>query len=220
MKGRQSTNKTKILFFDLDGTLVDSKRDIILCVNRALSNLGLRNFEEDRIGKGIGNGSEALFYQLLGQNTEIKIIKSLQAEFSNCYLQYMTENTAPYPGVIQVLEHYRHIPKFIVTNKSQALADQLVERLGLSEFFEGVYGYEAFATRKPDPGPILEVCMLRSVPPSETVFIGDSPVDIVAGRRAGARTVAALYGYGDATVIRNEGPTFEIHSAGELMDLF
>lgn len=219
MEKKRAQSKVELFIFDLDGTLVDSKKDIVLCVNRAFSVLGLPTFPEPVIGKEIGYGSERLFRQLLGQRASNDVISELQAAFRDFYAKHMTENTCPYPGVLEVLTHYSEVPKVVVTNKAQALADHLIDRLELRPHFKGVYGFEAFATQKPDPGPILGVCARWDVEPGNAMVVGDSIIDVTAGKKAGTRTVAVLYGFGAEADIRSGEPDFMVRSASEIIGL-
>jgi phosphoglycolate phosphatase len=205
----------KLLIFDLDGTLIDSKRDIVLSVNRAFIQLGYPELSEEKIGDEIGRGSEYLFKRLLGKDSP-----DLVARFKEIYAHHLLDHTQIYPGIIEALTHYSAIPKVIVTNKNQVFSDRIVKALGLREHFEGVFGSEAFPTQKPHPGPILEVCKKWNVAPIETVIIGDSEFDITAGKAAGVKTVGALYGFSREETFRVNRPDFEINSADQLVGLF
>ena len=209
-----------LFVFDLDGTLIDSKRDIILSVNRAFLQLGFHSMPENRIGDEIGRGSEYLFTRLLGTETARETINDLVSCFKEIYGRHLLDHTQIYPGVINALSYYSAFPKVIVTNKNQSFADQIVDATGLRKHFDGVFGSEAFTTQKPDPGPILEVCKRWNVHPSDAVIIGDSQFDIVAGRAAGSRTVGALYGFSRPESFKINPPDFEIDSADQLVGLF
>lgn len=205
----------KLLIFDLDGTLIDSKLDIVRSVNRSFLQFGLSPMPEETIGNEIGRGSEFLFRQLLGESP---LLPQLVARFREIYGRHLLDHTLLYPGVLETLSHFRPLPKVIVTNKNQAFADQIVRGLGLSEYFEGVFGSEAFATQKPDPGPIREVCAQWQVPPAESVLVGDSVFDMEAGAAAGACTVGALYGFGHPSHFT--GADHRIERADQLIGLF
>ena len=220
--------KIRLLIFDLDGTLVDSKDDIALSVNLALHSVGLPTFSIDRIIREIGLGSEYLFRQLLGQSTpinqidQINQIEELVGQFRRIYADNLTLHTKLYSGVLDVLNHFSYLPKVIVTNKSQVFADRLVDFLELRLYFEAVFGLEAFSTRKPHSGPLLEVCKRWNQLPSHAAMIGDSVFDILAGKGAGLLTVSALYGFGSKSneEIKRNQPDFEIKNAAELITLF
>ncbi|MBC7691116.1 MAG: HAD-IA family hydrolase [Methylotenera sp.] len=208
------------LIFDLDGTLIDSKRDIVFSVNGAFQRLGFPSLPEDEVAREIGRGSEYLFKRLLGMDTPADTIGKLVHGFKEIYQLHLLDHTQLYPGVLEALSYFSHCPKVIVTNKTQVLADQVIDGLGLRNYFEGVFGAEAFITRKPDPGPIVEVCRRWNVTPSETFMIGDSEFDITAGKAAGVRTIGALYGFSPLEAFRLNPPDFEIESADQLIGIF
>lgn len=168
----------------------------------------------------IGRGSEYLFTRLLGAETPRETIKDLVICFKEIYGRHLLDHTQIYPGVMNALSHYSAFPKVIVTNKNQIFSDQIVDATGLRKHFDGVFGSEAFTTQKPDPGPILAVCKQWNKVPSEAVVIGDSEFDIVAGKKAGARTVGVLYGIGHPEAFRAHPPDFQIESADQLIGLF
>lgn len=206
--------------FDLDGTLIDSRADIVTQVNASLAACGLETRPPEVVGRLIGRGSRYLFRRLLGDDFPDPRLDQLVARFRQLYALHLADATRVYPGVIEALEHYRGLPKVIVTNKPQDFADSLVDRLGLREHFAAVFGAEAFARQKPDPLPVLETCRRYSENPASAAFIGDSCVDLEASRGAGTLTVSAFWGYEDAPALRAMRPDIEIHAARELIGLF
>ncbi|MBS1961795.1 MAG: HAD-IA family hydrolase [Bdellovibrionales bacterium] len=211
--------RTRLLIFDLDGTLVDSKDDIVESVNLALRSAGLPAFPGERVAAEIGRGSEVLFRRLLGENTAVDWIEELSRRFRRNYERNLTRRTKVYPGIRETLEHYRYLPKVVVTNKNQVFADRLVDDLDLRPHFEAVFGQEAFPTRKPDPGPLREVCRRWNLPPAEAAMIGDSVFDLIAGKAAGLRTVGVLYGLGAEAELRRHRPDFTVRDAREIAAL-
>jgi len=217
---KRPLHKVQLLVFDLDGTLIDSRDDIVSSVNLALGSMGLAPFPEAQIAGEIGRGSEYLFRSLLGQNTPRDQIQELGRKFRQIYAENLVQQTKVYPGILEALHHYSDLPKVIVTNKNQVFAERLVDALELRAHFEAVFGLEAFPTQKPDPGPLLEVCKRWQRHPSQAAMIGDSVFDIAAGKEAGLVTVGALYGLGSPKELRQHNPDFEITRAGELVELF
>ncbi len=210
----------KLLIFDLDGTLIDSRQDIVLSVNRAFLKNGFPEMEHALIGGEIGRGSEYLFRRLLGGDTSTEVIQSLSSRFREYYWRHLVDHTYVYPGVRETLAYYAETPKVIVTNKTQVLADRIVDELRLRENFEAVFGFEAFSTQKPDSGPVSEVCRRWKIETRDAIMIGDSVFDLMAGKAAGARTVGALYGFTQAEVLKRYEPDDCVESADQLMGLF
>lgn len=211
--------KVKALLFDLDGTLIDSKRDIVSQVNRTLREFGFIAHSEAELERGIGSGSHSLFRKLIGGGAEDEIVDRMVLKFRENYREHMADTTDVYPGVWEVLRHFKPIPKAIVTNKSQASADAICGHLGLTEHFLAIHGLEAFATQKPDPGPIREACARLGILPSEAAFVGDTTVDMAASRGAGTLSVAALYGYGTRGDLIATQPAHAIERAFELIEI-
>lgn len=209
-----------VFIFDLDGTLVDSKRDIVFSVNRAFLRLGFPALPEEEVAREIGRGSAFLFRRLLGATVPDGRIEALVVAFKEVYGRHLLDRTRTYPGIVELLSRFGAFRKAVVTNKNQVFADRIVDGLGLRGHFQGVYGSEAFATQKPDPGPILGVCRKWGVAPSEAVVIGDSPFDVAAGKAAGARTVAVRYGFGGPEAFRADPPDFAVDSVDALVGLF
>jgi phosphoglycolate phosphatase len=213
--------KIEIMLFDLDGTLVDSRNDIVTAVNLALDSCGEPTYSFEQVSLCIGRGIRNLFRSLLAKNhPDENKIDALVNAFRSFYSAHMEDSTTVFPGIFKVLEYYSKVPKAVITNKSQASADEVVDLMRLRPYFEGVFGADAFPTQKPDPGPILAICERWRRVREKTVIIGDTAVDMKAGKSAGVITVAALYGYGDKKEIAEMAPDFQIESPGELLGLF
>jgi phosphoglycolate phosphatase len=207
----------ELLIFDLDGTLVDSKTDIVESANQTLENLGRERLPVDLVTSYIGQGLEKLFRQLLAGVASDAIVHQAIGQFGEIYAEHMTDHTCLYPGMLRVLQHFETIPKVILTNKRQKGADALIEKLSMGSHFKAVFGFEAFPTQKPDPGPLIGICDRFRVAPANAVMIGDSIFDVLAGQRAGTVTVAALYGYGDEAEVRALKPDHLIDRPEEII---
>jgi phosphoglycolate phosphatase len=205
-----------MIIFDLDGTLVDSRGDIAAAANAALKDFGLGPVNEAQVGRSIGRGTARLFRDLLGRSTEDAVITKLVTSFRRRYEAGLCERTKLYDGVPILLEALGTRPAVIVTNKSQPFADSIVDRLGVRRYFKAIYGAEAFKGTKPSPRPLVEACTRWRVKPGDAVMVGDTIVDMQAGKSAGLTTVAALYGYGDADELRGMAPDFEAKTVLQL----
>jgi phosphoglycolate phosphatase len=208
-----------LIIFDLDGTLVDSKHDIASCVNMTLTKFGINPLAVEVIARHVGTGIRPLLSEVAQQNTSIGL-PALLGEFERCYEQQLAVQTRPYPGILGVLEHFSSKKLVVLTNKMQRFGDKLIKELDLTKFFEAIYGREAFPKHKPDPLPVVEICRNHKTEPLKTVIVGDTEIDMIAGKRAGVFTCAALFGYGDRTALLTTKPDFEIHSPVELVKIF
>jgi phosphoglycolate phosphatase len=206
-----------LVIFDLDGTLVDSRADIVFCFNSTLKRLGIQAMPEDAIARHVGTGIRPLL-SAVAQNTPAICVDDLIKEFESLYNEHLTDQTKLYPGLGEVIEQCT-AQLAVLTNKMQRFADKIVNQLQLSHHFVGVYGREAFSKNKPDPLPVLEICRLHQAVASRTLIIGDTEVDILSGKGAGVRTCAALYGYGDPASLRASEPDMTIVSPSDLKEI-
>jgi phosphoglycolate phosphatase len=208
-----------MLVFDLDGTLVDSKTDIVNAVNFTLGSFGIDPLATELIAKHVGTGVMPLIEKTLNENGVKDFTKALKI-FGDFYLQHLTDQTRLYDGMLEVLQHFALIPKVILTNKSLHFAAPILHRLDLEKHFVRCYGRESFKTRKPDPGPLLAISSEFKLALKEIAMIGDTEVDMIAGKAAGTTTVAATYGFGIREVLLEQKPDFQISQPSDLIRLF
>ncbi len=208
-----------LIIFDLDGTLVDSKQDITSCVNMTMTKFGLAPLDVEVIARHVGTGIRPLLSEVAQKNISIGL-PQLLAEFENCYERHLTDQTRPVPGMLTVLEHFSSKVLVVLTNKMQRFGDKLIRELDLKKFFVAVYGREAFSKHKPDPLPVIEICRSHKIDLQKALIVGDTEIDIAAGKSAGILTCAALFGYGDAPTILAAEPDYKITSAVDLIRIF
>src|SRR2546427_11079501 len=191
-----SFSAVRALIFDLDGTLIDSKLDLIRSVNAMLQEMGREQLHEDTISGYIGHGAPQLVGQALGNNaTEVERERALKF-FLAYYEDHKMDSTCAYPGVESILAHLASFPMAILTNKPVRISMRILESLGLAKYFRAVYGGNSFETKKPDPLGALTILRDFSVAPAEAILIGDSEVDVQTARNAGTFAAAVNYGFG------------------------
>jgi phosphoglycolate phosphatase len=208
-----------LLVFDLDGTLIDSKEDIIQAVNWTLAQQGVPILARDLIASHVGTGVRPLMEEALTSGGVTPTQKALE-QFNAYYRDHLTVKTRLYGGIEEVLEHYRKVKKVVLTNKSNQFALPILRELKIDGLFVGTYGRESFVTCKPDPGPLLNICREFNVALERTVMIGDTTVDMRAGSSAGTKTCAVLYGFGGSESLLAEKPTFIASKPIDLIGLF
>ena len=186
----------KLIIFDLDGTLVDSRLDIMHAVNHAVSPYAIDPVDLAETTELVGEGAIRLMEKLLKKRKVNHDISMLVDRFESYYSAHPVSHTVVYPGVPETLRLLRDYRKAIVSNKFRSISLQVLERLELSQYFEEVAGVDTFPERKPSPLPVLRIMERFRARPKDTVIVGDSMYDIQAGRAAGTKTVAAAYGYG------------------------
>src|SRR5260370_23126946 len=168
----------RALIFDLDGTLIDSKRDLIFSVNAMLEGMGREQLREDAISSCIGHGATQLVGRALGNGaTEAERERALKF-FLAYYEDHKMDSTCAYPGVPEVLAHLAVFPMAILTNKPLRISVRILEGLSLAKYFRAVYGGNSFETKKPDPLGALTILRDLGAAPAEAMLIGDSEVDV------------------------------------------
>ncbi|HTV09645.1 MAG TPA: HAD hydrolase-like protein [Candidatus Aquilonibacter sp.] len=215
----------RLLVFDLDGTLIDSSLDLCNSVNAAMRGVGKSPLPNAVIAGYIGDGAAMLVRRALGDPGDLDAGNADAGDalfhrafdlFLAHYREHKLDNTQCYEGVLEALalirERQPHLPMAVLTNKPVNPSRQICEALGLAPFFFQNYGGNSFTTKKPDPEGLLTIAreadaLLRmrdySAAPlasGEVVMIGDSDVDVLTGRRIGARTVGCLFGLAPHTL--------------------
>src|SRR6266568_4158066 len=189
-------SSARVLIFDLDGTLIDSKRDLILSVNAMLRERGREELHEDTIAGYIGHGAPQLMRRALGNGaTEEEREKALKFFLAH-YEEHKLDSTCAYPGVPEALEQLAGFSLAVLTNKPVRVSIRILGGLGLAKYFRAVYGGNSFQTKKPDPLGVQVILREFGAAPAEAILIGDSEVDVQTARNAGTLAAAVNYGFG------------------------
>ena len=188
----------RLVVFDLDGTLVDSRRDLAESANAVLGECGCRPLPEDAIGRMVGDGAATLVQRAFVAAGCVQPPDAL-ARFLTIYNGRLLKFTRPYERVPDVLAALAaRGPLALLTNKPLAATRQILDGLGLAGHFPParVVGGDGPFPRKPDPAGLLHLIAETGVTPAETMFVGDSVIDWRTARAAGARICLAGYGFG------------------------
>jgi phosphoglycolate phosphatase len=194
--GKPNFSAIRALIFDLDGTLIDSKRDLIRSVNAMLAEMGRETLHEDTISGYIGHGAPQLVGRALGNGASEAERERALKFFLGYYEEHKMDSTCAYPGVAEALEELRGFPMAILTNKPVRVSLRILEGLGLAKYFRAVYGGNSFETKKPDPLGARRILGELGASPDEAILIGDSEVDVQTARNAGTLAAAVNYGFG------------------------
>ncbi len=188
------------VLFDLDGTLVDTASEFVVVVQQLREEHHLPHLPEERIRASVSNGAAALVRLALNIDDSASEFEAKRQRLLDLYSAVLGTSAAPYPGIKTLLEALteRGIGWGISTNKPRAYALPLLEALAIEPAPGSVVCPEDVAQRKPHPESLYLNCRQLGCSPSGTIYIGDHKRDIDAGRRAGMRTIAALYGYIEA----------------------
>jgi len=203
MKGAGDQLKPAHAIFDLDGTLVDSKRDLAEAVNATRAYMGSGPFANDLIYSYVGNGVPLLVRRALGSEASEADFQKALAYFLPWYRDHALVHTRLYAGVRESLERLRsaRVHLAVLTNKPTDTSLAILEGLGVSHFFFRVYGGDSFPQTKPDPVGIHALLAESRVPRSRTVLVGDSAVDVRTARNAQIRVYGVSYGFAPQSLI-------------------
>jgi len=220
----------KLVIFDLDGTLIDSRLDLVHSVNAALRHIGRPELPEDVIASYVGDGAPILIQRALGGDVvdEALVRKGLEF-FLSYYRAHKLDHTTVYPGVAEALAAIQNsasqsqngAPRklAVLSNKPVVPSKAIVDALGLGQFFSQIYGGNSFPTKKPDPEGARRLLEEYGVQPQHAAIIGDSHVDVNTGRNAGMVTVGVTYGFAPHT-LQDEPPDVLVDHPSELPALF
>ncbi len=220
-------NKKKAIFFDMDGTLVDSSKDLASAVNFMLKSIGRKEFEEKKIQEWVGNGALILTKRALSGSVEIDkdldeelVEKSLQL-LLDYYSKHLCIKTKDYPNVKETLKELRNIgyKMAVITNKPYEFVPTILEKLGLMKYFDLILGADSLPKKKPDPMPLLYACKNFDIKPYEALMVGDSKSDILAAKSADIDVVAVNYGYNHGESLQKYEPNIIIEDFKELLEI-
>ena len=205
----------RVLIFDLDGTLIDSKLDLALSVNAALSHLGREPVAHERIYSYVGNGAPTLLRRALGEGMTDADVERALAYFLEYYRAHMLDNTVTYPGVREGLAQLADRQMAVLTNKPVRFSKAILEGLDLSRYFRYIYGGNSFERKKPDPMGAQVLLRDLDAEPQEAMVVGDSEVDVQTARNAGTWACGVTYGLGSARLAESP-PDLLVDSLTEL----
>jgi phosphoglycolate phosphatase len=206
----------KFLVFDLDGTLIDSSLDLCNSVNAALLHVDKALLPNDLIASYIGDGAAMLVRRALGDQGDLDalapnddLFHQTFQYFLEYYRAHKLDNTHCYDGVLEALNGIRTrkpaLPMAVLTNKPVIPSREICKALGLAPFFFQNYGGNSFHSKKPDPEGLNTLiaearALVPDLQPADVVMIGDSDVDILTAKRAGARSIGCSFGLAPHTL--------------------
>lgn len=208
----------ELIIFDLDGTLVDSRKDIANAVNYTLRKLNRKEKSLAEITSYIGTGLEDLIRKSVGQARNSFFTKALYI-FQEYYRQHSTDNSSLYPGVIEILEYFKNKRKVIITNRKYEFAVLTLRVLEINGYFEDILGGDDLGCVKPSSCPLDKTLNRWKMNKEKTIMVGDMDIDILAGKRSGMSTCAVTYGIGKKDDILKAKPDYIIDSILELKEI-
>lgn len=210
----------KCLLFDLDGTLIDSRDDLADSVNLTLCELDLEKLPSETIYNFIGEG----VFNLLDRSISASLKQASTEEFSNkgveifrgIYNNNCLVKTKIYDGVKETLAELKDFKKAVITNKPHEFSEKILSELGILQHFQVVAGGDSFPERKPSPMPLLKTAEMLGFSFAECLMIGDSRVDIEAGKNAEMKTCGCVFGFRGREELETAGADFFIEGFSEI----
>jgi phosphoglycolate phosphatase len=197
----------KLLIFDLDGTLVDSRDDLANSINAMLRHFSKKELPHEVIASYIGDGAPMLVRRALGDPDDESFVQDALLYFMAWYREHKLDHTYVYEGIMESLEAIRKsrdgqpLKMAVLSNKPVGPSRAIVDALGLGPYFFQVYGGNSFHTKKPDPTGVQVLLEEAAAFPEETIIIGDSNIDILTARNAGIYSVGVTYGLAPHTLL-------------------
>jgi phosphoglycolate phosphatase len=221
----------QLVIFDLDGTLIDSRLDLVHSVNAALRHIGRPELPDHVIASYVGDGAPVLIQRALGGEVvdDATLRKGLEF-FLSYYREHKLDHTTLYAGIVDTLaeiqksvwpEQANFEPRklAVLTNKPVNPSRAIIEALGLSRFFVQIYGGNSFPTKKPDPEGARKLLEEFRVRPEHAAIVGDSHTDIETGHNAGLWTIGVTYGFAPHT-LADAKPDVIVDGPSELAEVF
>ncbi|HOW87400.1 MAG TPA: HAD-IA family hydrolase [Candidatus Omnitrophota bacterium] len=208
----------KLILYDLDGTLADTRRDIINGVRYALDILKGPELTDDEIKDCVGTGLHALIRKVFRTDDE-KLADRGAKLYREHYKKHMLDHTRLYPGAREFLEYFKGRKQAVITNKPNPFSSQILESLGVANYFIAILAGDNGLPFKPDPAAVHHLIEKTGATEEEVLFVGDSPIDIQAARNAGVEIATLSHGFSKEEALREEKPDHLVRDFKELLAL-
>jgi phosphoglycolate phosphatase len=216
------SDSIQLVIFDLDGTLIDSREDLIQSVNAMLRHFKRPELPGEVVASYVGDGAPMLVRRALGDPEDERFFKQALEYFLAYYRDHKLDHTTVYPGIRQALERFESNgparKMAVLSNKPVNPSRAILEALKLAKFFVRIYGGNSFETKKPDPVGVRTILAETDTAPENAMIVGDSSIDVLTGRNAGITTCGVTYGFAPHTLCEVE-PDVVVDSPKDLEEL-
>jgi phosphoglycolate phosphatase len=204
--------------FDLDGTLADTRDDLVAAVNHALQTLRLPALPAQVVCSYVGEGAQRLLGRALGADHQDRIDDAMPV-FLNYYDEHLLDRTTAYPGIEQVVStlHRSGVTLSLLSNKPERFSRRILDGLGLSPAFAFIVGGDSLATRKPDPCGIDHLLGLSGTPRNRMLLVGDSAIDMETARAARVAFCGVIWGIRPGELVHAPGAPVLVQRAEDLI---
>jgi len=213
----------KLVIFDLDGTLIDSRLDLIQSVNAMLQHFKHPELPGEIVASYVGDGAPMLVRRAFGDPDDEHFFKEALEFFLSYYREHKLDHTRIYDGIPEALKQIQSNgtarKMAVLSNKPVHPSRAIVDALGLADFFVQVYGGNSFETKKPDPLGVNTLLKETGTASEQAMIVGDSSIDVLTGRNAGIATCGVTYGFAPHTLCEAP-PDVTVNSPHELAAIF
>ncbi len=206
----------RLIIYDLDGTLVDTREDIARAANHMLSFFNVPSLDRPVIERFVGKGLHHLIKSCL-KTEDTKQIEKGSKVYREYYAKHMLDHTVLYPGAQGALNFFKDRLQAVITNKPNPYSRQILEALGIAGYFVEIVAGDTDYPKKPDPTAVLSIMKREKVETDETLFVGDSLIDIETGRNAGIETVVISHGFEGEETLQSANSAGVVGSFDELL---
>ena len=212
----------QLVIFDLDGTLLNTIADLAQSTNYALAELGYPTHKEDAYRLMVGNGINKLFERALpeGEKSEANVLRVRQ-KFVPYYDLHNADKSIPYPGISQLLAclQERGMQLAVASNKYQTAAEKLVAHYFPAIHFVAVFGQREGVPSKPDPTVVYDILKEAGTAPADTLYVGDSGVDMQTALNAGVTSCGVTWGFRPRTELEAFHPDYIVERTEEIAEI-
>lgn len=197
---------------------MDTRRDIGQAANHMRAQMDLAPLGQAEICRYVGWGLQQFVQRCLNTD-QIKQVEEGIRVYRSYYTQHLLDHTALYPSALQFLDHFQDRKQVVVTNKPNPYSVQILKSLGVSRYFSEIIAGDSIWPKKPDPKGLLSIMDREEVAVKEAVFIGDSPMDVQTGKRAGVMTVGMTHGFSEPKELQASKPDRLVDGFEELLQM-
>ncbi len=206
----------RLFIYDLDGTLVDTLEGLLCATNDTLRVLQAPPVSAEEVRRAVGRGVHELVKECL-KTQDPKALEHAVNVFRSYYARHAVETSRLFPGAKELLDHFVQRRQAVLTNKPNPFATDILKVLGMADYFFQIVAGDSGFPKKPDPASARELMRQSGAAAAETVFIGDSPIDIDTARRAGIMSVSVLHGFTDEPELTAAKPDLLVKDFPELL---